>query len=89
MTVYVITECRMDASGQLSVVPYVRMASRDREKALGWFQATRESHAFSGNLLDEGNGYGNSVDGEWFSFKSNYGGVYEETVVSFNIEETR
>ena len=93
MKVYVITECRFDASGQLSMMPYVRLVSRSFEKAYGYFSATRDSEIDLNQLLDEGSRYGEQVarythDGEWFSFKTNYGGRYEETIVTFNEEET-
>ena len=91
MTVYIITEARFDDSGRMSMLPYVRMVSRSKEKAYGWFTATRDSHSEFNNLLDEGSRYNNRYthDGEWFLFSSNYGGVYEETVVTFNEIETR
>lgn len=94
MKVYVITECRLDASGNIKMLPYVRMVSRSFEKAYGWFSATRDSEIDLNQLLDLGSAYGDNVarythDGEWFSFKTNYGGVYEETIVTFNEVETR
>ena len=89
MKIYVVTECRLDASGQLSVLPYVRCASRSFDTAYGWFEATREAQITLNKLLDEGGGSISSHDGEWFSFSSNYGGVYEETIVTFGTLETR
>ena len=89
MKVYVITECRFDESGQLKIIPFVRMASRAFDKAYGWFKATYEAQISLNKLLDEGGGDLYTMDGAWFSYSSNYGGVYEETIVSFNAIETR
>ena len=79
----------MDASGQLKILPYVRAASRSFDTAYGWFEATRETQITLNKLLDEGSGSRTSHDGDWFSFSSNYGGVYEETIVTFGTIETR